>query len=98
DTCAAKHRGHGTGASIEAAISAAASVGVLAIRRRMRVGIVTPDGSLLPIRRPTEHQLLEALATLRPSKQTSLAAGVDQSRTNARPAVTVVISPGLDAS
>ena len=98
DTCAAKHRGHGARASIEAAISAAASVGVLAIRRRMRVGMVTPDGPLLPIRRPTEHQLLEALATLRPSKQASLAPGVEQSRTNVRPAVTVVITPGLDTA
>jgi uncharacterized protein (DUF58 family) len=96
DTCAGKHAGRGAAASIEAAISAAASVGVLAIRRRMRVGIATPDGPLLPVRRPTEHQLLEALATLRPSRRRDMAAGVEQSVSRTRPAVTVVISPGLD--
>jgi hypothetical protein len=61
----------------------------------MRVGIVTPDGPLLSVRRPTEHQLLEALATLRPSKRRDVVAGIEQSRANVRPAVTVVISPGL---
>jgi uncharacterized protein (DUF58 family) len=93
DTCASKHYGTGAGASIEAAISAAASVGVLAIRKRMRVQILTPDGPLLSLRRPTEHQLLEALAMLRPSKRRDISTGVEQTRT--RPAVTVVITPGL---
>jgi uncharacterized protein (DUF58 family) len=95
DTCAAKHRGSGATASIEAAISAAASVGVYAIRRRMRVALVTPDGPLLTVRRPTEHQLLESLATLQASKRRDIVAGVEQSRVNKRPAVTVVITPGL---
>jgi uncharacterized protein (DUF58 family) len=98
DTCRAKHRGQGAGASIEAAISAAASIAVLAVRRRMRVGIITPDGPLLAVRRPTEHQVLDALATLRPSRRSDLVAGVEQSRLNARPAVTVVISPGLSGT
>jgi uncharacterized protein (DUF58 family) len=96
DTCAHKHYGSGAHASIEAAISAAASVGVLAIKKRMRVAVVTPDGPLLAARRPTEHQLLEALATLRRSKRRDIVAGVEQSRT--RPAVTVVISPGMSAA
>ena len=95
DTCASKHYGSGAGASIEAAISAAASVAVFAIRKRMRVSIVTPDGQLLSVRRPNEHQLLEALATLRPSKRRDISTGVEQTRT--RPAVTVVITPGLSA-
>jgi uncharacterized protein (DUF58 family) len=97
DTTAAKHRGSGATASIEAAISACASVGVLAIRRRMRVDVVTTDGPLLSLRSPTTHQLLEALATLHPSRRRDLVRGVEQSRLRARPAVTVLISPGLDA-
>ncbi len=93
DTCASKHYGSGAQASLEAAISAAASVGVLGVRKRMRVAIVTPDGPLLATRRPTEHQVLEALATLRASRRRDIIAGVEQ--TQSRPAVTVIITPGL---
>ena len=95
DTCGAKHRGSGAGASIEAAVSACASIGVLAVRRRMRVAIVTAEGPLLAMRRPTEHQLLEALATVKPSRRRDLVAGIEQSGGQVRPAITVVISPGL---
>ena len=96
DTCGGKHRGRAAGASIEAAISACASIAVLAVRKRMRVSIVTPDGPLFHGRRPNEHQILEALATLRASRRRDIVAGVEQSRTQARPAVTVVITPGVD--
>jgi uncharacterized protein (DUF58 family) len=98
DTCATKHRGSGPGASIEAAVSACAAIGVLALRRRMRVDVVTPEGPLLTQRRTTsEHQLLEALALLAMSKRRSVAGALDRAeRPRAgRPALVVVISPGL---
>jgi uncharacterized protein (DUF58 family) len=97
DTCASKHRGTGPGASLEAAISACAAIGVLALRRRMRLDVVTPEGPLLTQRTKTENQLLEALAVLPASKRRSVAGALDRAdRPRAgRPALVVVISPGL---
>lgn len=96
DTAAAKHRGTGPGASLEAAVSAAASVGVLAIRRRMRVEVVTNDGPLLQTRQPNEDQLLEALAMVGTSKRT-IAKALERSfrPRSGRPALVVVITPDL---
>lgn len=97
DTTASKHRGRGPASSMEAAVSACASVGVLAVRRRMRLEIVTPDGPLLGHRLPSEEQVLEALAVVQPSKKRSLVPGL-RAAANARPgrpAIVVVITPSL---
>jgi uncharacterized protein (DUF58 family) len=96
DTCANKHTGRGASASIEAAISAAAAIGVLALRRRMRLDILTSDGPLLDSAAPSERQLLEALAILEPSRRRDLTRAADRIAAR-RPAVTVVITPGLNA-
>lgn len=97
DTCANKHRGRGPTASIEAAVSACASVGVLALRRRMRLEVVTSDGPLLAVPAPTEEQFLEALAVLRPSRNKDLVAAAERAGAR-RPAVVVVITPGLSGA
>ncbi len=96
DTSAGKHRGRGPEASLEAAVSSAASLGVLALRRRMRLEIVTNDGSLLTTRSPNKDEVLEALALVRLSKK-SLARALDRAdRPRAgRPALIVVITPDL---
>lgn len=98
DTTAAKHRGRGPTASLEAAVSACASVGVLALRRRMRLELVTPEGSLFS-RTPSEQQLLEALAIVGPSKGHGVAAALERAnrRRAGRPALIVVITPELRA-
>lgn len=94
DTSAGKHRGRGPSASIEAAVSACAAVGVLALRRRMRLEVITSDGPLLDVPNPNQDQFLEALAVLRPSRRRDLVSAVERSRAR-RPAVTVIITPGL---
>jgi uncharacterized protein (DUF58 family) len=96
DTAAAKHRGSGATASLEAAVSVCASLGVLALRRRMRVELITNEGPLLNTRNPSEHELLEALAVVGLSKGT-LGRALDRAeRPRAgRPALVVVISPDL---
>jgi uncharacterized protein (DUF58 family) len=96
DTTAAKHKGRGAASSLEAAVSACASVGVLAIRRRMRIDVLTPDGPLLRHRTPSERQLLHALAVVEASKRRGLTNALE--RTAGRPgraALVVVITPGL---
>ncbi len=96
DTTAAKHKGRGPDASLEAAVSACASIGVLSIRRRMRIDVLTPDGPLLRHRMPSERQLLHALAVVEPSKRQGLTNVLE--RTAGRPgrsALVVVITPGL---
>ena len=95
DTAAAKHRGTGTGASLEAAISACASVGVLALHRRMKLEVVTNDGPLLHTRNPSQDEFLEALAMLKPSKGGIAKALDNAERMRGRPALVVVISPDL---
>lgn len=97
DTCGAKHKGSGVSASIEAAVSACASIAVLAMRRRMRVEVLTSDGPLLQIGNPSEHQLLEALAVLRPSSRRDLVRAAEQ-MPKRRPAVSVIITPGINPS
>lgn len=97
DTTAAKHRGRGAASSLEAAVSAAASIAVLAVRRRMRIEVVTPDGPLLNQRAKSVDQLLEALAVVQPSERPHLAKSLEHasSQRPGRPALLVVISPGL---
>jgi uncharacterized protein (DUF58 family) len=97
DTAETKHFGTGADASLEAAISACASVGVHALRRRMRIEVITPDGPLLQTRRVSEQEFLEALATLKASKKTGIARALERSdRPRAgRPGLVVTISPGL---
>jgi uncharacterized protein (DUF58 family) len=97
DTTAAKHRGRGPDSSLEAAVSACASIGVLALRRRMRVEVITPDGPLLKRRAPSERQLLHALAVVEASPETSLARALERTvrQRPGRPALIVVITPGL---
>lgn len=98
DTCANKHRGTGEDASLEAAISACASVATLAVANRMRLDVVTSDGPLLRTRRPRTDDVLEALALLEPSENadlTSALKGVDP-RWTGGPVSAVVITPGID--
>jgi uncharacterized protein (DUF58 family) len=96
DTAAAKHRGSGASASLETAVSVCAAIGVLALRRRMRIELITNEGPLLRTRNPSEHELLEALAVVGLSKGT-LAKALDRAeRPRAgRPALVVVITPDL---
>jgi uncharacterized protein (DUF58 family) len=97
DTTATKHRGRGPTSSLEAAVSACASVGMLALRRRMRVDVLTPDGPLLKFRTPTERQLLQALAVVEPSRRRGLTTALEKTlgQRPGRPALIVVITPDL---
>jgi uncharacterized protein (DUF58 family) len=97
DTAASKHQGTGPEASLESAVSACASVGVLALRKRMRVDVLTTDGPLMKTRTPSERDLLEALATLQPSRHTKLTRALQRAHRPAagRPGLIVVISPDL---
>jgi uncharacterized protein (DUF58 family) len=96
DTTQSKHKGTGAGASLEAAVSAAASIGILSLRRRMRIEVVTNDGPMLQTRHPTEEQLLEGLALVTLSRK-SIGRALDRSfrPRSGRPALIVVITPDL---
>jgi uncharacterized protein (DUF58 family) len=95
DTAAAKHRGTGADASLEAAISACAAVGVLALHRRMRLEVVTNEGPLLRTRNPSSDEFLEALAMLKPSRG-GISRALDRAdRSRGRPALVVVFTPDL---
>lgn len=95
DTAAAKHRGTGPDASLEAAVSACASIGVLALHRRMRIEVVTNEGPLLRTRNPSQDEFLEALAMVKPSRGGIARALNKAERPRGRPALVVVISPDL---
>lgn len=97
DTTQSKHRGRGPTSSLEAAVSACASVGVLALRRRMRIDVITPDGPLLAQRTTSELQLLHALAVVQPSKRKGIAGALERTGTQrpGRAALVVVISPDV---
>ncbi|MCA1830952.1 MAG: DUF58 domain-containing protein [Actinobacteria bacterium] len=97
DTAASKHVGTGPEASLEAAVSACASVGILALRKRMRLDVLTTDGPLMKTRAPTESVFLEALATLRASRHTKLTRALQRAHRPAagRPGLIVIISPDL---
>lgn len=97
DTTASKHRGRGPTSSLEATVSACASVGLLALRRRMRIDVLTPDGSLLTHRTPSELQLLHSLALVQPSRRKGMAHALQRTAPQrlGRPALVVVISPDL---
>ncbi len=98
DTTAAKHRGRGPTSSLEAAVSACAAIGVLAVRRRMRIELLTPDGPIVFNQRaPSVDQLLQALAVIEPSERPGLTKSLEHtaSQRPGRPALLVVISPGL---
>ncbi len=97
DTAASKHQGSGPGASVEAAVSAAASVGSLAIRKRMRLEVITTDGPLMQARSPSEGDFLEALAGVKASRRAKITPALERTfRPSAgRPALVVVISPDL---
>lgn len=94
DTTASKHRGTGPESSLEAAVSACASLSVLAISRRMRIEVLTNDGPLLRSATPSRHELLEALALVKPSKR-NLAKVIERAeRPRAgRPALVVFVTP-----
>lgn len=93
DTGARKHRGQGASSSLEAAVSACASVATLALRQRMRVDIITPDGPLLDGRHSGKEDILEALALVRSSKRDLVDALGRQQR--GKPAVAVLITTSL---
>lgn len=95
DTAAVKHRGTGASSSLEAAVSACASLGVLALHRRMRLEIVTNEGPLLITRNPSKDEFLEALALVQPSRGGIAKALERAERTRGRPALVVVITPDL---
>ncbi len=97
DTAASKHAGAGPDASLEAAVSACASVGVLALRKRMRLDVITTDGPLLATRAPSETQFLEALATVPASRHTKLTRALQRAHRPAagRPGLIVIITPDL---
>jgi uncharacterized protein (DUF58 family) len=97
DTAASKHAGTGPDASLEAAVSACASVGVLALRKRMRLDVITTDGPLMSTRSPTEGTFLEALAGVQPSRHTKLVRALQRANRPAagRPGLIVVITPDL---
>jgi len=97
DTAASKHEGTGPGASLEAAVSVAASVGVLALRKRMRLELVTTDGPLMKSRTPYEGEFLEALAGVKASRGTKITPALERTYRPAggRPALVVIISPDL---
>jgi uncharacterized protein (DUF58 family) len=96
DTCAPKHQGTGAGASIEAAVSACASVATLTLRLGMPLAIVTADGLLLRSRRPSEDEVLEALATVETTASTNLHAPLSTvTRHGVGGATLVTITPGL---
>lgn len=97
DTCASKHQGRGASASIEAAVSACASIGVLALRRRMRLDVITSDGPLLGGPSPSQDGFLDALAVLSSSRRRDVVGAVERSGAR-RPAVTIVITPGLSSA
>jgi uncharacterized protein (DUF58 family) len=95
DTAAVKHRGTGAESSLEAAVSACASIGVLALHRRMRLEVVTNEGPLLRSRNPSSDEFLEALAMVKPSRG-GIARALDRAeRSRGRPALVVVITPDL---
>lgn len=96
DSCLTKHRGMGTTASIEAAISACASVATLGIDHGMALDVLTSDGLLLQSRRPTEDELLEALALLDPSPRSDLVPALTSAARRRVPYTSlIVISPSL---
>lgn len=96
DTCGPKHRGTGSAASIEAAVSACASVASLALRHGVPLQIVTASGTLLRTRRPSEEDVLEALATLRTSGEPTMMQALSASaRAGASGVTLVTITPGM---
>ncbi|HVL82039.1 MAG TPA: DUF58 domain-containing protein, partial [Actinomycetota bacterium] len=96
DTCASKHRGEGAEASIEAAVSACASVGVLALEKRIRLRVFSSDGPLVRSRRVTEPELMEALALLQPSTRPSVVGMLEHvPPRQLLGAALVIITPGL---
>lgn len=96
DTCADKHRGTGKNASIEAAVSACASISILALRQRMRLRIATPEGALIPSHRTTEREVLEALAIVDVSRSKSITPAFEHLLLAGTAAsAVVVISPGM---
>jgi uncharacterized protein (DUF58 family) len=74
DRRAGAHRGHGPGASLEWAVTFAASACVHLIDRGEPVGLVTEDGApaVSPGAPSGTDGVLDALATLRPSARTDL--------------------------
>jgi uncharacterized protein (DUF58 family) len=74
DRRAGAHRGHGPGASLEWAVTFAASACVHLIDRGEPVELVTEDGgpTVSPGAPPGADGVLDALATLRPSARTDL--------------------------
>lgn len=96
DTQASKHRGEGPDSSLEAAVSAAASVADLAVRNRIRLRIITPAGSLLDSERAPHLDVMTTLAGVTPTSDSILTALPHTGRTFAN--VLVVITPGLSAT
>jgi uncharacterized protein (DUF58 family) len=94
DTCAAKHRGVGAESSMEAAVSACASVAALAVSWHMPVSVMTPRGPLLPDRRPSEPEILEALALHEPGTHASMLPALTRVPSTGG-GFLVVVTPGL---
>jgi uncharacterized protein (DUF58 family) len=76
DTRPRAHSGSGPGSSFEFAVSAAASVGVHLARSGIDGQLLTADGPVTAPG-PFEDVLLDSLAVLKPTRQTSLSRGAD---------------------
>lgn len=81
DSRSTGHAGRGPGSSFEAAVSAAASIGVHLARERMECQLVTDSG---PAATPGrfEDVLLDTLAVIQPSRLTSLTSGLAHVRSS----------------
>jgi len=76
DTRRSAHRGDGPSATFEQAVSAAASIGVRLSREGQGLRFVTDAGETLPPSAAFEGPLLDALATVKSSRNRSLTQGL----------------------
>jgi uncharacterized protein (DUF58 family) len=76
DTRRSAHRGDGPSSTFEQAVSAAASIGVRLSREGQGMRFVTDAGETLPSSAAFEGPLLDALATVRSSRNRSLTRGL----------------------
>ena len=98
DGRAQAHRGDGPGSSFEWAVSAIASIGVSLTRSGFALTLLRESGASLtpPAVAVTEGLLLDSLATVEPSRTTSLTGAADRLRGGGLGGVLVAVLGGLD--